>query len=372
MTTMNEIIELTSLNYARAAILQSRLESEGISCFLSNVNQLRGDISEGVRVMIHRNDLSHALKILDEVRRTASEPEVVERVSRIRRILVPVDFSTYSERAAHFALGLARELKGDVNLIHAYYSPAVGSGIINEAFAYPTGMDTYLQDIVTRARKDLNELGNTLRARVQNEGIRDVRITTSLGHGLPEDVILEYTRKLHPGVVVMGSRGTGGMLYRLFGSVSTRVIENSPVPVIAIPEISGIDDPSHIQNVLYLTRFDESDYVAIERLMNFLAPFRLRFYCLHVETTEDPVVEEVQMNRLRDHFRERYNKMDVHCEVIREDQILRGIERYKLEHDIGLIALTTRKRGFFEKLLDQGTTQQLLANVKAPLLIFKV
>jgi hypothetical protein len=56
--------------------------------------------------------LVNALKILDEVRRTASEPEVVERVSRIRRILVPVDFSTYYERAAHFALGLARELKG--------------------------------------------------------------------------------------------------------------------------------------------------------------------------------------------------------------------------------------------------------------------
>ncbi len=107
-----------------------------------------------------------------------------------------------------------------MNLIHAYYSPAVGSGIINEAFAYPAGMGyLYLQDIVTRARKDLNELGNTLRAMSPNEGIRDVRITNFPGFmGFPRMLSWVYTRKLHPGVVLLGSRGTGGMLYRFSGA----------------------------------------------------------------------------------------------------------------------------------------------------------
>ncbi len=97
--------------------------------------------------------------------------------------------------------------------------------------------------------------------------------------------------------------------------MSTRVIENSPVPVIAIPEISGIDDPSHIHNVLYLTRFDESDLCCHRKTYEFPGAFPapvLLLYMLKQRKTR--WLEEVQMNRLRDHFRERYNKMEVHCE----------------------------------------------------------
>src|SRR5690606_14124011 len=45
-------------------------------------------------------------------------------VSRVRRILVPLDFSKHSDAALELAIELARELGAEIHLLHAYELPA--------------------------------------------------------------------------------------------------------------------------------------------------------------------------------------------------------------------------------------------------------
>jgi nucleotide-binding universal stress UspA family protein len=369
---METIILLTELNYARAALLQSMLSNEGIPSFLSNINELSGDVAGGVKVMIRKRDLPAALKILQTAHDALGEKDTraLEQIKRLRRILVPVDFSTYSHKAAHFALGLARELRGELHLLHAYYSPAVASSTLNETFTYPESMSTYLKELAASARNDLNALAEELRARVREELMISVEIHTSIANGIAEDVILQKSEDLKPGVIVMGTKGKGGVLYRYLGSVTGRVMESARMPVLAIPEASGIEDPRQIDGVVYATAFDDKDKESIGKLMSILAPFRLRYHCLHVETGDDPSVDEIRMQQLRKHLSEHYEGTSIQCEVIHGDDIAERLERYVLEHEIGLIATTSRKRNFFERLFFPSTTRQILFKAKTPVLVF--
>lgn len=369
---METIILLTEMNYARAALLQSLLSNDGIPSFLSNIHEVGGDVSGGVKVMIRKRDLPAALKILQSAREAMGEKptQALEHIKRLRRILVPVDFSSYSHKAAHFALGLARELRGEIYLLHAYYSPAVTSSTLNETFTYPESMSTYLKELAASARNDLNAQAEELRARVREELMIGVEIHTSIANGIAEDVILQKSEDLKPGVIVMGTKGKGGVLYRYLGSVTGRVMESARIPVLAIPEASGIEDPRQIDGVVYATAFDDKDIDNIGKLMSILAPFKLRYHCLHVDTGDDPSFDEIRMQQLRRKLKEHFEAAPVQCEVIHGEDIAGRIERYVLDHEIGLIATTSRQRNFFERLFYPSTTRQILFKAKTPVLVF--
>jgi len=369
---METIILLTEMTYSRAILLQGMLANESIPSFLSNINQIQSDVSAGVKVMIRKSDLPVALRILQKMLESSEMHKEgdLRKLKAIRRILVPVDFSVHSEKAAHFALGLARELKGTIYLLHAYYSPAISATALNETFTYPEGMNTYLKELAANARKQINLLAEVLRKRIHDERMEGVEVHASLRHGLAEDTIAREEESLRPGVIVMGTRGEGGVLYRTLGSVAGRVVEASHVPVIAIPANSTIDDPAQISGVVYATDFDEQDHRSIENLMTILSPFNLRLYCLHVETGEDPSVDEARMQQMRKHFRDHFKAQQVHCEVIHGKDISTALERYVLNHEVGLIATTARKRNFLQSLFYPSTTKQILFNLNTPVLVF--
>ena len=69
------------MTYAKAQILKTILEDEGIETYIHNVNQIQPVISSGVRVRIKESDLPHALKII-ESSAWLSEDVVGGKVSR--------------------------------------------------------------------------------------------------------------------------------------------------------------------------------------------------------------------------------------------------------------------------------------------------
>jgi hypothetical protein len=62
----------------------------------------------------------------------------------------------------------------------------------------------------------------------------DVGLTTRVLRGNPPDVILRSIRECEHDLVVMGSHGHGRLHRALLGSVSYRVLRDSPVPVLLI------------------------------------------------------------------------------------------------------------------------------------------
>jgi nucleotide-binding universal stress UspA family protein len=144
---------------------------------------------------------------------------------KIKKILVPTDFSADAERALGAAKDLARELGAEIVLMHAYHvdlpmaTPALGGGYVLPANFY--------DELRVQATKQIEELA----AGVEKEGISATSVAVE---ERPFFAILEEAKRRSVDLIVMGTRGLTGLKHVAFGSVAERVVREAPCPVLTI------------------------------------------------------------------------------------------------------------------------------------------
>jgi nucleotide-binding universal stress UspA family protein len=82
------------------------------------------------------------------------------------------------------------------------------------------------------ATPDLHECFTATQRRAAASVPPDIGLTTQLLRGDPAETILCAVRKGEHDLIVMGSHGHGRLHRALLGSVSYRVLRESPVPVL--------------------------------------------------------------------------------------------------------------------------------------------
>jgi nucleotide-binding universal stress UspA family protein len=362
-------VTIRNLSYSRALLLKMRLEMEGIPCFLTNIHHP----DTGVDINLPVEYSEKAFLIIDEMRE-ASGPEkeiLVKTLKSVRRILVPVDFSPLSIKAAHYALELARTLKADIRLLNVWFNSANEGFVFNEMFAFQVNLEAIMKEQEAEAETKLLSVMDELRIRIRDEKIRGVDIDYDLVRGASVEAILEIVDDYKPGLVVMGTRGKNREGLGLLGSTTLKVIEKCKVPVLAVPseyDISGFFAP---RSVAYITNFDEADFHALHRLISFVRPFNVKIYCIHIQPNESYILDKVRMKKMREYFNETYADYNIECGLIETEDVLDGIETFILEKQIDLLALISRKRNVLTQLFRPSMTRKLLFQSEIPILVFR-
>ena len=326
----NKIITIATYSYSRAQLLKGRLEAEGIECFLSNINLVQPDISSGVKIRINEKDAGRAYNIIEEIKEEygKAKQNTVEKLKEVRRILVPVDFSETSLNACNYALGLAHKLKAEVKLLYAYYNPVISSEPYLETNPYQYNLNAVVGDLEKESKQHMESLKFQLKEFLKKEKFANVKVSYVLDRGEPEEVILQYSEKYNPGVIVMGTRGKGEGVSNIIGSVTKKIIEKATVPVFAIPHKSVYLGINFVNKVLYATDFDESDFKALRKLINLIRPFGLKIYCTHIASDAENTFDNAKMETLEEHFRKEYGDINMVCDLIENDDILEGLEDF--------------------------------------------
>ena len=142
-----------------------------------------------------------------------------------RRILVPTDGTERSSAALDAALRLAALGHGTVVGVHASPPPYV--------MAPELGLAAPIHDAWRREREQLGlDAVAYIRRRAAEAG---VPCETLLVPGLaPCDAIVRSAREQLCDLIVMASRGRGGLAGRLVGSETWKVLTRSAIPVLVI------------------------------------------------------------------------------------------------------------------------------------------
>lgn len=136
-----------------------------------------------------------------------------------QRIVLPVDGSDGSARAAVKALSLAKETGADITALYVMEFPYLVSVDLN--YSYP--------DIIEIIKKRGNEVLDT----VKKQGLRlGVSVKTKLVEGIPDDQIIKEAKK--DDLIVMGCKGRTALSRILVGSVCEKVLHHSKSPVMVI------------------------------------------------------------------------------------------------------------------------------------------
>lgn len=366
----DKLITLATDHYTSAEVLKARLESSGIECYLSNVNIIQGAGSEGVRIQIKSGDVEKALRLMNEWKAEQQESDR-KKYREIRRILVPVDFSQYSKNACLYALNLAHKLGADIKILHVYYAPIVDLVPITDAYSIQVDMDINLREMERNARKSLLSFVADIRKEAAGREMDDVRIGYALREGIIEDEIARMARDYKPGIIVLGTKGKGEKQSDIIGSVVYRVLDRTRLPVLAIPEQSRYDTSKEVKNIAYATHFDDSDYIAIRRLISIVSDFDVKVHCVHLSKNSQKSWDEVKMENLRDYFRKVHRGIEVECHLLEGEDNIKEVEAFVEKYGIDLFSLVNRKRGLLARLFNPGLTRKLIYQSTIPLLIFR-
>jgi len=366
------LVTIAIHNYQRAEILRTRLEAEGIKCYLKNVNLIYSSISGGVKVRVNSNDLERALRIVEKVseqfRHEEKETDETD-YKNVQKILVPIDFSDYSVNACRYAIGLAERLNAEIKLLHVYYNPIINSMPLTDTYYYQVNMDEIIREIEVRAKENMESFYNDLMEKIERDNIEGVKIDYELISGIASDEIISKSEEYQPEVIIIGTRGQGERENDLIGSVTAKIIENAQRPVLVIPEDSIYQGIATI-NIMYTTDFDESDYKAIKKLMSIVAPFDIRLYCVHIGTTDSNVWDKVKMDNLKTKLKEQYGDYEIECSIIEEEDFLKGIQKFVRKKNIDIISMVTHKRGVISKLFNPSKARKILFRTNIPFLVF--
>jgi len=138
---------------------------------------------------------------------------------RIRRILFASDFSSASRPAFAKALQMARALRAELILIHAF---TIAAPVITAAT-----WNILEREARAAAQKELDRLHRAARK-------AGVRATAVIVEGLAADQIVRVAKARRAHLIVMGTHGRTGFSRMVMGSVATRVIASAPCPVMTV------------------------------------------------------------------------------------------------------------------------------------------
>jgi nucleotide-binding universal stress UspA family protein len=142
----------------------------------------------------------------------------------IKKILVPTDFSIYSDQAMQYAAMLAMAFKARIQLIHVIepltYSVTDTLKVVNHF----VGLKTIAKSLLENTRKKFQKKG--------------LRVETDLLTGVVYRQILDKARRIEADVIVMGTHGRTGAEHFLLGSVAEKVVRLAPCPVVTVRPIT--------------------------------------------------------------------------------------------------------------------------------------
>jgi len=144
----------------------------------------------------------------------------------IRKILVALDGSDHAERALDFALDLAHQYSAEVQLV------TVVPPVFLPVYSFYIVKSKSIADATIQLENSFRGVLLKAEEKVKKEK-PNLKVSTKFEHGNPDEKIVETAKRGNFDIIVMGSRGLGRRNYAL-GSVSSRVADNAPCPVLIV------------------------------------------------------------------------------------------------------------------------------------------
>ena len=141
----------------------------------------------------------------------------------IDRILVPIDFSSYSKEALQYAVPFARKFKAEIFLLHVV-EPAIYPADFNFG---QVGLPSIEDELRSKAVDELNKLAD-------QETKRRARSTIIVRVGKPFIEIITAAKEEQIDLIIMATHGHSGIEQILFGSTAERVVRKAHCPVLTV------------------------------------------------------------------------------------------------------------------------------------------
>jgi len=265
----------------------------------------------------------------------------------ITHILVPTDFSAFSNRAFLFACRLAEKTDAKVSLFHVVEPP------YNFATAVKGMLEMMENNALSRMKTLIEETDS------------DIVFDTQIRHGRTTREILECVEMEAVDLVVMGSRGQNALTRAVLGSVSEALAHELPIPLFLIPEAPKKPD---ISTLIFTTDFrsnDPDNYL----YATFIADFLDASVSVVHMSADDDFNTKIRHLGFTDILRDTTNDDSVSIDILEAKSLLQGLAEYVDRHRNSALVFNRYKKSILQKLFKKDHTDEMVVYADLPLLI---
>ncbi len=279
----------------------------------------------------------------------------------MKTIIVPVDFSEYSEFALNAAAILAKKFNAKILAIHMLELSTV------HAYGKETQSDHMAKAVyyIKLAEKKFDEF-------LQRDYLQGISVTPIVRHFKVFSELGEVAEENNADLIVMGSKGSSGLSEFFIGSNTEKVVRNSSIPVLVIK-----DKPINwdVRKIVFATDFSEDATPSFRAAAKLLDSLEAEMHLLYVNVPGEGFRSTDEMEAAVENFLQQAEGnldrlKDVH--YIADKSAEKGILKYATKIDADLVALTTHGRTGLARFFEGSISEDLANHAKFPIMTFQM
>ena len=141
---------------------------------------------------------------------------------QISRLLVPIDFSKFSDQALKYGMELSQKFQAELHLLHVLEVYSSGAPQFTMGLALP------------ERQEESNEVALEKLAALPGDCPAELKVLRETAHGSPLVEIIKYASGHEIDMIVMGTHGRTGLSHVFLGSVAENVVRQAPCPVLVV------------------------------------------------------------------------------------------------------------------------------------------
>lgn len=272
-------------------------------------------------------------------------------------MLVPVDFSPTSEKATRFAVDIASKANGMVILYHVYIP--VGSTFIGTEETrkqYNTQTEANLLKRIQRFKKKVIQT------------LDKPSVAAVIGRSPIIDNILGFAEANQADMIVMGTQGATGLKKKIIGSTAARIIEQSDIPVLLVPEKYEWKEPEHF---VFAMNYQRADRQALTLTVALAKIYNAAVTVVHLL---DPYLQisnkqQADFSEYAYILQRTFSDCNLKFKELKTTEVADTMEKLddEIRHDV--LVMARRKKDFLERLFAESLTKNMAYIAKKLLLV---
>jgi nucleotide-binding universal stress UspA family protein len=288
---------------------------------------------------------------------------------KIERILCPIDFSGFSDRACEYGHSFARQFGAKLFVLHVA-EPFVA---IPPSDISPSLIDQVYAQQLSDAEEKARELAT-------RQHWNDVEHEVVLERGGVADAILRFVEAQSIDLIAMGTHGRRGLDRLVLGSVTERILRTARSPVLAVhspPQASGApEEPAQFRKILFCTDFSDNSPRALEYAFLLACKYKAGISLLHVLERSDggkdlEAGKRHVLQQLQAVIPQNVQNFAAVEPAVRAGKTYQEILEHAAETQSDLIVMGVRGRNALDLALFGSTTQRVIQLGQWPVLVVR-
>ncbi|WMI69891.1 universal stress protein [Mangrovimonas sp. YM274] len=277
----------------------------------------------------------------------------------MKKIIVPVDFSEYSEYALEVAAAIAKEHNSELMVMHML---EISDAVLNTGDLEQGEKAVFLLKIAEQKFETF----------LDKPYLEGLTVTPVVKHFKVFSELAEVAANHSVDLIVMGSQGASGFSEIFVGSNTEKVVRHSEVPVLVVKEkLTSVE----FNNVVFANDFSGKSIKAYKKAMKLFKGMNVTPHVLYVNLPSDHFRNSDEIEEKITTFLEKADgnlDQKENVSVVNDYTVEGGVFNYANKIDADLIAVATHGRTGFLHFFEGSISEDIANHASLPVLTFKM